>query len=397
MELFGIGGRGSQVRMGLDIGSRTIKLACLNPTSAGMQLQGFGVAATPEGAITDGVLNNPEAVGEAIGQILKYYNIKEKKIITSLPGRAVVVRTVNLPAGLNDRETKVAALGEVERFLPFPLDEMEYDFKALGTIDTGEAKQSSIVFIAAHSDAVQKRVEAARHAGLDSLEIDIDPFVIMRSVLEHGLFDDQATFQQTLMLVEIGASATSVSIVSAGKLRFTRIFATGGDTLTRAIESGFDLSFVEAEKLKKEKGVAVVEDEDAVDTESRDIHQLIKPHLDNLVLEIRRSLAYYTSKYRGEMVNKILLAGGGSLLRGLRKYLEDDLDIPVTYGNPLKNITYVGDLEVETIAQRVPYLGIAVGLSLRQMPPKQLARFSTPVDVDSGYEFGAAATTGGVT
>ncbi|MFH1537962.1 MAG: type IV pilus assembly protein PilM [bacterium] len=397
MEFFGIGGRGSNVRMGLDIGTRMIKLSCLNPTSAGMQLTSFGVAATPEGSITDGVINNPEAVGEAINQILRYYNIKEKKVVASLPGRSVVVRTVTLPSGLNDREIKVAALGEVERFLPFPLDEMEYDFKTLGTIEEGETKQTSVVFIAAHSDSVQKRVEAARHGGLDSIEIDIDPFVIMRSVIEHSLFDDQATFQMTLMLVEIGASATSVSIVSAGKLRFTRIFATGGDTLTRAIESGLDITFHEAEKLKKEKGVALIEDEKTAEPESIDIHQLIKNHLENLVLEIRRSLAYYTSKYRGEMVNKILLVGGGSMLRGLRKFLEDDLEIPVTFGNPLKNITYVGDLDVETIAKRVPVMGISVGLSLRQTPPKQAGRFSMPVDVDTTYEFGAAATTGGVT
>ena len=389
------GGRGPVARLGLDIGTRFMKLAMLHTSSQGIQLARFGFAATPVGAITEGTINNPEAIGEAIWQILDHYGIKEKRVLCSLPGRSVVIRQVSIPGGLPEKEIKQASISEVERFLPFPLDEMEYAYHKLGEISQGDVKQQSILFVATHKDSVQRRVEAARYAGLESLEIDVDPFVLLRSVMESGMLEDQETFSQTVLLLDMGASSTNVSIVHAGSLRFTRIFAIGGDTLTHAIESGYDVSYLEAEKLKMEKGVAVLDEEIMeIDDEMREIHDMINSHLDTLALEIRRSLAYYTSKYRGESVTQIVLTGGGSLLRGVGRFFEDDLGIPVSFSNPLQNIPYIGEDDVDTLARLVPFLGVAVGLALRQQPPRALARHTLDVGIEPNYEFGSTAQAG---
>lgn len=397
MAIFGLGTGGSAAKVGLDIGSRYIKMAHVIPSSNRMQLANIGFSATPIGAITDGVVNNADAIGEAIYQILKVYDIKEKRVVCSLPGRSVVIRQVSLPAGLSDKELKVAAIGEVERFLPFPLDEMEYDYEVLGEIKQGDVKQTSVLFVAAHREAVQRRVEAAHIGGVESVEIDVDPFVMLRSVVESSLFEDQDTFTQTFLLLDLGASSTSVSILKNGILRFTRIFGTGGDTLTHAIESGFGLDYLDSEKLKKEKGVAFI-DEDSdyleIDDEMRDVHELIRPHLENLALEIRRSLAYYTSKYRGENVTKIIVTGGGSYLRGISRYFEDDLGIPAVYANPFRNMVYIGGESPERVASMVPFMSVATGLSLRQAPPKILGRHCLKVSIEPNYEFGSTTQAG---
>ncbi len=384
--------RGSQARVGLDIGSRFIKLVHINPSAHGIQLVNFGIAATPIGSITEGIINNAEAIGEAIRQIVKFYNIREKKVVCSLPGRSVVIRQVTLPAGLSDKELKVAAIGEVERFLPFPLDEMEYDYQVLGDIFQGDVKQTSLLFIAAHRDAVQRRIEAAKVAGLESVEIDVDPFVLLRSVVESALFEDQDTFTQTFLLIEMGAGSTSVSIVKNGILRFTRVFAIGGDTLTHAIESGYAIPFLEAERMKRDRAVAYIDEErDDIDRETREVHEMILSHLEALSLEIRRSLAYYTSKYRGEEVTKIVLTGGASMLRGIARFFEEDLAIPVIFGNPLANIPYIGEQELDFVAEKAPFLGVAAGLSMRQIPLKVLGRYCLRVNMEPTYEFGSAS------
>jgi type IV pilus assembly protein PilM len=326
---------------------------------------------------------------------VKYFNFKEKKVVCSLPGRSVVIRQVTLPSGLSDKELKVAAIGEVERFLPFPLDEMEFDYEVLGEVQQGDVKQSSVLFVAAHREAVQRRVEAAHFAGLDSVEVDVDPFVILRSMVESGLFEDQDTFTQTFLLIEMGASSTSVSIVKNGVLRFTRIFAVGGDMLTHAVESGLAMNYLDAEKLKKTKAVAFVDEElGAVDSESRELHEMIRPHLEALSLEVRRSLAYYTSKYRGEGVTKILLTGGGSLLKGISRFFEEDLGIPVAYGNPMSNIYYIGNREAAEVSKTIPFLGIALGLSLRQISNKTIGRYCLRVVIEPTYEFGSTMQAG---
>ena len=114
-----------------------------------------------------------------------------------------------------------------------------------------------------------------------------------------------------------------------------------------------------------------------------------------LALEIRRSLAYYTSKYRGESVTKIVLTGGGSLLRGVGRFFEDDLGIPVAFSNPMQNIPYIGDGDIENLSKLVPFMGVAVGLALRQIPQKHLARNTLSVDIETSYEFGSTAQAGG--
>jgi len=362
----------------------------LAPGAQGIQMVNFAKAATPLGSVTDGVINNSEAIGEAIGQMVKYYNIRDKKVVCSLPGRAVVIRQVSLPAGLSEKELKVAAIGEVERFLPFPLDEMEYDYEVLGAVQQGDVKQMSVLFIAAHREAVQRRMEAAHIGGLDSVEVDVNPFVILRSVVESGLFEDQDTFTQTFLLIDMGASSTSVSILKNGVLRFTRIFGIGGDTLTHALETGMAIDFLEAEKLKREKGTAYIDEEaNDLDPEVREINEMIRMHLDSLSLEVRRSLAYYTSKYRGESVTKIVLTGGGSLLKGIAHFFQEDLVIPVMYANPVRNIFYIGDREDQELISDIPFLSVASGLALRQVPPKVLARHCLKVEIEPLYEFGS--------
>lgn len=384
-----------QAKLGLDIGSRYIKLVHMVGSSQGIHLLNYGFAATPLGAINDGVINNPEAVGEAIQQILKYYNIKEKRVICSLPGRSVIIRQVTIPAGMPDREIKQGIISDVERFLPFPLDEMEFTYHVLGDVFQGDVRQTSVLFIATHKDTVSRRIEATRYAGLESVEMDVEPFVILRSVIESGMFEDKDSLNQTLLLLDMGASSTNVSIINNGSLRFTRIFAIGGDTFTHALESGFDLSYLEAEKVKMEKGVAVL-DEDTmdIDTETREVYEMISPHLDTLAMEIRRSIAYYVSKYRGENVTKIVLTGGGSMLKGINRFFEDDLGVPVMYSNPMSNITYVSDGDVHRLSKIVPFLGVSLGLALRQINPRSLGNFTTPVRIEPAYEFGSTAQSG---
>jgi type IV pilus assembly protein PilM len=232
-------------------------------------------------------------------------------------------------------------------------------------------------------------------AGLESVEIDVDPFVLLRSVVESSLFDDQDTFTQTFLLIDMGATSTTLNILKNGVLRFTRVFAVGGDTLTHAIESGYGLTYLEAEKLKREQAVAFVDEERAqINEEEREAHELVRPHIETLALEIRRSLAYYTSKYRGEGVTKILLTGGGSLLRGVAAFFEEDLGIPVAHANPLKNIYYTGEMKDEAVAKMAPYMGVALGLAMRQMPQKFLGRHCLNVTIEPTYEFGSATQAG---
>lgn len=391
MAKFSLGKGRQTAKVAVDIGSKYIKVLEIGHGAHGIVVNNIGFAATPLGAVTEGTINNPEAIGEMLKQIVKHFNIKEKKVVCSLPGRAVVIRQVTLPAGLSDKELKVAAIGEVERFLPFPLDEMEYDYEVLGEIQQGDTRQTSVLFIAVHREAVQKRVEAAQIAGLESLEIDVDPFVILRSVVESSMYSDQDTFTQTFLLLDMGASSTNVSILKNGVLRFTRIFSIGGDTLTHAIESGTGAPYLEAEKLKREMAVAYVDEEFMkLEPEAREIHDMIRPHLDTLSLEIRRSLAYYTSKYRGESVTKMVITGGGALLKGVAKLFEEDLGVPVVHANPLRNLVYVGDEDLEKVSALVPYFSVAAGLGIRQVPQKVQGKYCLNVVIEPNYEFGSA-------
>jgi type IV pilus assembly protein PilM len=76
------------------------------------------------------------------------------------------------------------------------------------------------------------------------------------------------------------------------------------------------------------------------DSEIKDqVFEAIAPVLGELGTEIRRSLDYYRSRAQGRSVDRVLLAGGSANLTNIAKFLENELQVPVSVADPFAGVT----------------------------------------------------------
>ncbi len=349
---------------GLDLGSSSIKVGRIDKTSSGLQLMSLAVGPTPPMTIKDGSIVDSRVLGENIKSLLIDQKLSLSKVIGAVSGQSVVIRPINMTS-MPERELQHAIKFEAERYLPYSVAEAQIKGTILRKEIEGDEKNMEVLLVAAPNELVKNAEEVIRLAGMQLSAIDLEPFALVRA-LAIGL--DPEVFNQTIALINLGASTSSINIFKGGTLRHNRTINVAGNSFTKAIGQSLNLSFEEAEKIKKDKGVIRVEkDATPVAPTTMRIFNVIIPVLNELVTEIQRSFDYYRSRYRGESVDLMVMSGGTARFRNMTIYLANELGIKCELADPLRNLNVsdVPGYTPEQLKELSPTLMVAIGLAVR--------------------------------
>lgn len=342
--------------VGIDIGSRSIKVAEIRNAGKEASVTGLGMIDTPEGAVDHTGIYNAEAVAAALKQVLTASGISNPNAVVSIAGQAsVLVRTLEVPR-MNPAELKDHMQWEINRNIPFSESTVVSDFKSLTDEDPNSPNMDVVMAISPQS-AIDTIMSCVKRAGRNTAAIDVEPLGLARSLVIS--YDDEYA-GKTVCLVEIGHKTTSINIYRNGKLLLPRQVPMGGEMFTQAIADAMGVSHEEAERLKQESadldkvdvgagGIAgatqaftpynpfaddapisdptAVADAPAAPADiapvaeggNSGVNTALAGVAEEFAAEIKRSLDYYRS--RGSSVDVIALCGGGAKLRGLDKYL----------------------------------------------------------------------------
>jgi type IV pilus assembly protein PilM len=247
-----------------------------------------------------------------------------------------------------------------------------------------------VVMAIAPQSAVDTIISCVKKAGRTTAAIDVEPLSLARSVVQS--YDDVYS-GQTICVVDMGHKTTSINIYRNGKLLMPRQIPVGGEMFTKAISDEFQLSMSEAEVMKVREseipstaigGMTVsdpfgsatqsfqpynpftTEDAGAVPNPFAEelpsepdaapapepepvsaptavavagnsrVYNAFAPVLEEFVAEVRRSIDYYRS--RGGEVDRIVLAGGASKMRGLAAFLKSSLGLECDNYDPLRRL-----------------------------------------------------------
>ncbi len=351
---------------GLDLGTYSIKMAQIIKTSSGLKMTRFAEAPTPAMTVKDGQIIDSQVLGDTIRNMLSEHDMTMEKVIGAVSGQSVVIRPINM-AQMSERDLQNAIRYEAERYLPYSVTDAQIKGTILRKSIEGDEKTMEVLLVAAPNEMVANTEDVIRKAGVTPLAIDLEPFALVRAV-QMGLSEDIS--HQTIALVNIGASSTSINIFKEGILRHNRTITTAGNSFTKAIGQSLNLSFEEAEKIKKEKGVIRVEkDATPVAPTTMRIFNVILPVLSDLVTEIQRSFDYYRSRYRGESVDLMILSGGTAKFKNIDVYMETEMGVQCEIADPFKNIDIsdVPGYTPEELQAMAPSLMVVVGLAVRQL------------------------------
>lgn len=240
--------------LALDIGSRFIKVAELRLAKGAISLLSVAVRPTPVGVMDNSQILDPVGLGRAVRELLSLNRIKTRKVVVSI-GRqsSVVVRPIDLPR-MTIKELADTMKFEVERHIPFAVDEVVMDYAPfVDPITLPESESNMKVLLAvAQEELINAYLKVLNVAGLQPVVMDVEILAAMRALVD--IEQENGSHDRAVALVNIGAGSTDISIVDKGFLTFTRSVPVGGDALTEAIADQLGRSFEEAEELKKAHG-----------------------------------------------------------------------------------------------------------------------------------------------
>ncbi len=350
--------------VGLKIGSTGVKLVELTHRAGKCQLKSLGLAQLPFHERGVDYAREETLITHTIRDLMQKYKVNKKCVVTAVGGGSVIIRRVKVPQ-MKPEELTQALKWEAEEYIPYPINEVTLAFHILkSSLSEAGNREMSLILVGARNEIIHSHLKVIMQAGISPVVIDVSPFALF-NVFDHFSSEDK----EGVALLEIGHQDTDLVILEKDSPFLVRNIKFGGKQITQSIRDEFNISYTEAEKLKKRYGLTEREDEVSRESEkSAKVDRIIRKSLDSLVNEITRSFEYYTSNRGGLSVKKIVLSGGTSLLKNIDKFLAQQIEIPVETINPFKNIIYDSrNFPSEFLFSLAPLFSISVGLALREV------------------------------
>lgn len=349
---------GSQQRLGLDIGTHSIKIAVLEKSGPGYRLTSHLVVPIySPGEIFD--LDGPKR-SVAVPRLLTAFAElglaprKVKHMASSIGGDAVAAKEIK-SVQMTDEEMDSSLLLEARKHLPLDGSETIVDYQILGD-DPHESDKVRVLLVAATRKQFQHHLELLRDVELKPGLVDIDQLATINAYLSQNDLPDDGV----IIFLNVGCRKTSLSVLGRKSLFFTRDIPIAGHVFTQDLIKRYGLSYDEAEQIKGSQGLKP-DLPIATSGEGEERLQLAeKSVLDKLGDEINRSLRYYVKETGQSYFNNILLTGGSARLLGLSDYIESKFNLPVAIYNPCVGLD-TGGKEIPQGTQ----LAAAIGLALR--------------------------------
>ena len=343
--------------VGVDIGSSSIKVCQLRDGRKGLELVRLGFAQLPTQTIVDGHVMNSGAVVETLSRVFHDRKIKQRDVAMSVSGQSVIIRKITVPM-MTPAELGEQIQWEAEQHIPFDIKDVQIDYEVLRR--RPEAGQMDLLLVAAKKDEISDYAQLARDAKLRPQVVDIDAFTI-QNVFEfsRGLPPDQ-----TVALINVGASLSTLNIVARGVSTFTRDIANGGNLISDEIRKRLGISFEQAEDFKcgrSEAGAPPFQ-----------VAQVMESVIDSIAGEIQRSLDFFMATSGEAEIARIFLMGGTARIALLPQAIERRARVAVEVFSPLEKIGVdTASVDPTLLSAVSSQLAVALGLAMRKDKEKR--------------------------
>ncbi|MBM4155956.1 MAG: type IV pilus assembly protein PilM [Lentisphaerae bacterium] len=347
----------SDTILALDIGASSLKLGCFAPQKGGsLELIRYAVRdlnadpANEEHRLTDiqlGLQDMMAELGIPAG----------RPVLISVPGQQVFSRFVKLPPVSKDKILQMVQY-EAQQNVPFPINEVVWDYQLIGS-GVGEV---DVMLAAMKAEIIEQLIDAIRKAGLHPELVDVAPMAIYNAVRYN-----YASLPKCTLVIDIGARSTDLIFIEENRV-FNRSIPVGGNTITQQIMREFELSYEDAEKLKKTHAfVAFGGAYEAPASQVADkVSKTVRTIMTRLHTEITRSINFYRTQQSGGEPGLALLTGGTSIIAYTDTFLKEKLHIDVDYMNPFANVSVSSTIDAGDIGAKAHLMGEVVGLALRR-------------------------------
>lgn len=301
--------------LGIEIGASKIRICEEDYKTKNPKVYRSVSIHTPEGTVTDGILNvNEELVG-AVRAALQENRIKTKQIVFSMSSTKIASREVVIPY-VKENKVKDLVKANASDYFPVDLEQYEVGHSIVGTIENENGtKQYKVIVYAVPKIMAAGYFQLAQALGCSVVALDYSGNSIYQILRRHCDTGVQ-------MVVKVDESSTIITILQDQAVALQRTVAYGVDDAVFAM-----MEMEEFQKPDYEAAVRMFKDRECMNDE-------IVQSLSYLINGIARVVDYF-SRNNGIVIEKAYLSGLGGDFKGLAELIANTLELPLT---PLQEI-----------------------------------------------------------
>lgn len=332
---------------GIEVGASAVKAIRLVRDGEKLSVADYEIIAFKD-VLTTPDLDVHEAIRVNLDQLKARHDFGSDPVIVSVPGHLAFARFAKMPP-VQPKEIPQIVHYEAVQQIPFPIDQVEWDYQIFEQEDNPEV---GVGIFAITKERVAEFLTDYRSVELEIDQLTLSPLAVYNTFYyEEGGTDDAVNGK---VFIDIGSQSTDVIIAADGAI-WMRTLPIGGNNFTEALVRAFKLSFSKAEKLKRESSTSKY---------SRQIITAMKPVFADLVQELQRSLAFYQSSNRDVQLNELICIGSTFRQPGLRKFIQQQLQIDIRRVDNFKRLNIEGKQESD-FADNAMNFATAYGLALQ--------------------------------
>ncbi len=358
MAFFARGASDSSV-IGVDIGTSAIKIVELKKKGGRAVLETYGsLSLGPYAKLDVGAVTNLSTadLSKALTDVVRESGATVTTGGFSIPSTSSLIFLIDLPAIISDKELDSVIPTEARKYIPVPISEVMLDYWAIPKKEEHYAEgkapeqKTEVLLAAIHNETISKYKSVVSTAGLHANFFEIEMFSAIRGSFSHEL--------SPVLLIDFGASRTKLAIVEYGIIKSFHVVNRGSQDITNALSKSLGIPFPKAEEMKREFGL----NGSSLD---KNIGEISRLTVDFILAEANAAILAYERKYN-KSVSRVILSGGGSLLKGFGELAHTNFAAEVIVANPFNKITAPAFLET-VLATIGPEFSIAAGLALREL------------------------------
>lgn len=321
----------------LDWDKRSLRLVVARVGKGRMVLEDAHSHRVPHDVDTD----DPAAMGDLVQQMMRRHNLRARQVVVDVPRERTVINRMTLPPTPAD-EVAAAVRFQAMRELPFSLDQAAVDYVITRTDEKGLTTE--VLVAAVMNETLGKVRDTCAAAGLTPTRIGLRPYANLVSASRV-----QELEGRRVMFIDVGPGATEIDIFFGRSVAFARSANVNVPVPTRdRSATGEDSRIISLAEIAT--------------LEAAEADEAIDAAVDELMVEVTRTLQAYRATESDVTIEAVIVAGGTGIESHFADALYRRLGVPVELFDPTGPLG-VDATEAGKLRSFSAALGLAWGLS----------------------------------
>lgn len=333
---------------GLDMGATAIRLVQLAGHGPVKSLQRYAYVPIDPKVSMSNAPADQQKMAQTIKDLVAKSGVSTKNVAVGLPSQRVFTTIIDFER-LSSSELGKSIQYQADSLIPTPLAESKMDWKEVGASPVDKTK-IEVLISSIPNEYVENRLDMLESIGLNVVAFEPDSMALARAIVPA----DAATPQ---LVLDIGSLATDLIIVSGGAPRLIRAIPTGFEAIIKAAVQNLNIDDAQARQFVAKFGM----NQEKLEGQ---IFHAISGTIDLLMVEVEKSIKFFTTRYSDQKLDRILVTGGASVLPEFPLYVANRFGVNVEVGNAWRNISFPASKQNELLSVSNQF-GVAAGLAER--------------------------------